>query len=311
MRGTNKAACKTRPITILSLNVGRGAHNHEIIMNEAYLSEIDIILIQEPYIFRDRSRRITKHHPAYSSFSPNLDWVTNRPRVISYLRKRSGLRCTQISTPSSDIIILHLKSPTGKSLNVFNIYNAPYSQTATLATHTLYSLPPSLLRGSCLLQGDLNLHHTHWQASWPHCPTPGAEEFLKWAEDNNLSLLSPQNKATHNRGNVLDLALGSGALLRHTRCCIASHLDATSDHLPLLTTVDCCEFPKPKPKLRADTLDVPLYRNLLEISLNDITSVSINPTKESLDKSAEDIIEAIWKAYSGAARRSSGSGKGK
>ena len=50
---------KLRPVKILSVNVGRGAQAHEIALNQAYQANTDIILIQEPHIFHDRSRRIT------------------------------------------------------------------------------------------------------------------------------------------------------------------------------------------------------------------------------------------------------------
>ena len=78
---------KARPITILSLKVGKESTNHELALNEAHLSLIDIILIQEPYISNDRPRRITKKHPNYEVFSPIHDWNSIRPRVITYVRK--------------------------------------------------------------------------------------------------------------------------------------------------------------------------------------------------------------------------------
>ena len=58
-----------KPLTILQINVGRGATPHEIALSLANDSLIDIILIQEPYIFIDRKRKITKFHPMYKSFT--------------------------------------------------------------------------------------------------------------------------------------------------------------------------------------------------------------------------------------------------
>src|SRR4051794_27893944 len=55
--------CPAKPLTILQANVGRGATSYEIAFSLAHDSLIDIILIQEPYIFTDRKRRITKSHP--------------------------------------------------------------------------------------------------------------------------------------------------------------------------------------------------------------------------------------------------------
>ncbi|POS82769.1 hypothetical protein EPUL_005855, partial [Erysiphe pulchra] len=239
-------------------------------------------ILDEPYIFRDRTRRITKHHPSYDSFLPTDDWVSARPRVISYVRKVLSLHPEQIYTKSSDILPLRLKSPTGKSLFIFNVYNnnslTPGGQSAIQA---LFTLPKFLYKGNFLLQGDFNLHHIRWQLSWPRSPSPGAENFVEWVDQNNLILLSPLDKATHNRGNVLDLALGTGTLLYKLTCCIASHLDSTSDHLPLLTTIGW-----------------EIYHD-------------IQTNTAALDKLAKSLTEALRVAYSGSARRSIKHGKGK
>jgi len=62
--------CPAKPLTILQANVRRGATSYEIALSLTHDSLIDIILIQEPYIFIDRKRRITKSHPVYESFIP-------------------------------------------------------------------------------------------------------------------------------------------------------------------------------------------------------------------------------------------------
>lgn len=58
-----------KPLTILQINVGRGATSHEIALSLANDSLIDIILIQELYIFTDCKRKITKFHLMYESFT--------------------------------------------------------------------------------------------------------------------------------------------------------------------------------------------------------------------------------------------------
>jgi hypothetical protein len=89
-----------KPLTILQANVGRGATAHEIALTIANDSSIDILLIQEPYVFADRTRRISKAHPMYESFAPLDDWII-RPRVISYVRKGSGLQADQVRPVTS------------------------------------------------------------------------------------------------------------------------------------------------------------------------------------------------------------------
>src|SRR5271165_4749140 len=95
-----------KPLTILQANVGRGATLHEIVLSLANSSFIDIILIQEPYIFLDRSRKISKAHLMYKSFTPLDDWTT-RPRVMSYVRKGAGLQAAQLRPiTTQDLIFL-------------------------------------------------------------------------------------------------------------------------------------------------------------------------------------------------------------
>ena len=66
-----------KPLTILQANVGRGATPHEIALTLANTSFVDIILIQEPYIFTDCARKISKAHPMYESFTPLDNWTTH------------------------------------------------------------------------------------------------------------------------------------------------------------------------------------------------------------------------------------------
>jgi hypothetical protein len=59
-----------KPLTIMQANVGKGATPHEIALSLANSSFVDIILIQEPYIFSDRTRKISKAYLMYKSFTP-------------------------------------------------------------------------------------------------------------------------------------------------------------------------------------------------------------------------------------------------
>ncbi|POS86205.1 hypothetical protein EPUL_001674 [Erysiphe pulchra] len=141
--------------------------------------------------------------------------------------------------------------------------------------------------------------------------TPGSENFVEWADDNYFCLLSPLDKKIHKRGNVLDLALGSGPLLRHLKCCIATHLDSTSDPLPLLTTIGWGDAPKTHQRLRPDSLNSTLFQNLLISFIKQVAPVPSHSTTDFLDKLVEGIIQAIQLAYSGAAHRSLGHGTAK
>ena len=174
---------------------------------------------------------------------------------MSYVRKGSGL-CPEQADPtlSGDLLNLCLHLPSGQKLNVLNVYNAPGSNSES-SLHILLNLPPDHFKGNCLLQGDFNLHHTRWQPSWPRSPSTGAESFIEWLDRNDLNLISPLDKATHNHGNLLDLAFAKGPILAYAKYRIARHLESTSDHLPLLTTFTSVRRINAIKRLRPDTLD--------------------------------------------------------
>jgi hypothetical protein len=58
-----------KPLTIMQANVRKGATLHEIVLLLANSSFVNIILIQEPYIFSDHTRKILKAHFIYKSFT--------------------------------------------------------------------------------------------------------------------------------------------------------------------------------------------------------------------------------------------------
>jgi hypothetical protein len=58
-----------KPLTIMQANVRRGATSHKIALLLANSSFVDIILIQEPYIFLDYTRKISKAYLMYKSFT--------------------------------------------------------------------------------------------------------------------------------------------------------------------------------------------------------------------------------------------------
>jgi ribonuclease HI len=133
-------------LTILQANVGRGATLHKIALSLTHDSLIDIILIQEPYIFTDRKRRITKSHPVYESFTPLNDWEI-RPRVTSYVCKGAGLHITQLRPCSSrDLIFLQIQTRNTAPFTIVNVYNALAGSTdAGVVINLLLQLTPHSL----------------------------------------------------------------------------------------------------------------------------------------------------------------------
>jgi hypothetical protein len=88
---------KKETLSILQLNVGRAATSYEIALFQAYSNDIDIILIQEPYIFNNLTRKITKKHPSYECFTPTNSWeISSQSQVLIYVQKKKGIQTFQL-----------------------------------------------------------------------------------------------------------------------------------------------------------------------------------------------------------------------
>src|SRR5699024_11781610 len=143
-------------LQILQLNVGRNWEAHETALQLAFENNCHAVLIQEPWIFTDRSWRISKHHPSFHQLAPIEDW-SNRPRVLTYIKKHPHLRTElfPLGSPSRDILAIQINTPQKTALLV-NIYNAPRNAVdegqglVSLMTRTISSLP-------CLIAGNFIL----------------------------------------------------------------------------------------------------------------------------------------------------------
>ena len=140
-----------QPLIVLQINVSKGSIQQEIALSHAYAEKADILLVQEPYIYRDYTRRITTRHPAYECLSPSDNWTAGKPRVLTYIRKQARLQATQLrpiaaDSPSfPDTLFLHITGPARASLLIVNAYNASYGliqagETARAITQLSLSL---------------------------------------------------------------------------------------------------------------------------------------------------------------------------
>ena len=89
----------------------------------------------------------------YETFTP-LDTWTTRPRVMTYTRKGTGLKTTQLRPCSSrDLLFLQIQRSNGPTLTITNIYNAPQGGTdAGEAVDLLMELPTSLWRSTLIAE---------------------------------------------------------------------------------------------------------------------------------------------------------------
>ena len=155
-----------KPLKILQINVGRGATLYKLALSLANDSFINIILIQELYIFTDCTRRITKFHPMYKTFTPLNNWQIC-PWVILYIRKSAGLTTAQLwPCTSRDLIFLQIQARNTTPLSIVNTYNAPIGSTnAGAAVNNLLGLPAALWQFA-FIAGNFNLHHLNWNSDY-------------------------------------------------------------------------------------------------------------------------------------------------
>lgn len=294
-------------LRIFQANVGKGWEAHEAALNLAYEHDYHIVLIQEPWVFRDRARRLSKHHSAFRQFTPVENWE-KRPRTLSYVRKHPSLRAELLpyaSQPHRDLTTLRVSSG-GLSATFLNIYNAPPGSTDPGAgLHYLMShITPE---GPCLLAGDLNLRHPLWQTS--STPSTMAEPFLEWAETQGLALLLETDTPT--RGlNTIDLAWANQSLSSlgvNTR--IATELPPLADHKVLSTSVQWRprEVRGPSPRLRLSTMIEETFQGALRTECEGlqtfIQSLPDDPTQNQLDDVTHQIINTLTTALEASTKR--------
>ncbi|KAI1003407.1 hypothetical protein K3495_g4797 [Podosphaera aphanis] len=276
-----------------------------------------MILIQEPYIFRDPLRRITKRISSYECFSPVDNW-TLRPRVLTYLRKGAGLHASQRmplpanNTAARDLLLLDVTGPMGRNLSVYNVYNAPPgSENVGEAVKALIQYTSVRPRDRTFLAGDFNIRHFRWQPSAPH-NGPTADTFVEWIDENFLLLTTEPDRPTHTRGNVLDLTFMSNQLASAgAESAIVLELNVTSDHYPIASTVPWDDrFHENIARLRPETLDKERFLYLLERGLTGGSQLTDNCSTDEIDTAASELCTKIINSYCGAVRRTLGKGTG-
>lgn len=289
-------------LRIYQANVGRGGPAHDAALSIAYDNHLDIVAIQEPWIFGDLTARKTKTHPSYQAFSPLSTW-TSRPRVLIYIHKGIPLSPSQpISDICRDVICVTVSLYANKTINIYNIYNSPAgSEDAGSGLHHTLNIPINdnpLLRPSIVV-GDFNIRHRDWDHTTHQAPYNG-DQLVDWASRQDLYLLNPDQTATHSRGGTLDLSFSSMPL---ASCIVAHDLSTGSDHETLVTTLPLTSTSTmpDRGRLRYAACNLELFNQLLRPFSS---PVSMDPEEE-----AADIVRCLKLALEGACPRSTGNGK--
>lgn len=308
----------------MQVNANRSPTAHGLLLELAYKQQADIILVQEPWVHSDLGRRITKWHPAYSTYTPVEDWSL-RPRVMTYARKdRRGLRCEpQGPTPlHPDIAFLEIGIQGSLPLLVANIYNAPCgSERAGEAAALL--MQQTNTNCMALLTGDFNLRHAQWDSSHTAHPSAQARQWLDWCDSQGLTLLNDPAIPTNRQGSTIDLVWATASLLaaRQAAAWVEEKLKIPSDHHTLwihLPGGTGAQYGSPG-RFKIDSLDNKLYSQVLTDMIVPATQTAQqawampagHPDKHILlDRLAVEITTAVQTGLQAAAKRPSGKAKG-
>ncbi|KAI0996826.1 hypothetical protein K3495_g11357 [Podosphaera aphanis] len=208
-------------LRFLQANVGRGGSSHLILLQAAFQGKYDVIFVQEPWTKTINLKNVTKSHPAYVTFTlPNRDWKNARPRVMTYVRKKSNLRPVQLdSGHSPDINALRLQS--SPLIEIINVYRQPQAHMPE-SLCTLLNWP---VKPNTIIVGDFNLHHELWEPNVSR--SSGVSTLIEWIDVHSLRSAVPYGAPTHRAGHVLDLVLTN---MEGLSARVAPEAYSTSDH---------------------------------------------------------------------------------
>ena len=68
----------------MQVNIRRGSSANNLALTLEYERDIDVIMIQEPWIGRELDKKICKKHKEYQAYAPKDKWE-KRSRVITYV----------------------------------------------------------------------------------------------------------------------------------------------------------------------------------------------------------------------------------
>lgn len=202
-------------IKIISLNANRSSPPTENALNIALERGTDIVLIQEPWFFKNTSENwALEQSTAHSAFTQILPHTPNnrKPRTLAYVSRNftPSVHLSPSSPRDSDILVLEV-SHNNKTLQIINIYNQKLSDEDPTRTFQR-SLQNYRLHNSTILMGDFNSHHPWWNPRIDRT-SADAEAIAEWFEDKELQLLNKPGQETFFRGHtVIDLALISEAV---------------------------------------------------------------------------------------------------
>jgi hypothetical protein len=285
-------------IKILQVNLNRSQAATESALQVAIEASVDLILVQEPWIYRQEGQATyesssSTKHPSFTQILPRD--LSLRPRTLVYVSRTFKPLVSLASSSPNDPDCLAITIVEGSSkILILNVYNEVSQLREEGRTLERVVYDKIHLPRDAIVLGDFNTHHPDWD---PFARTSvGASSLIDWFEANNLTLLNTIGENTffrpNTRSSVLDLTLSTTSL--------ASRIDdwqvlptIGSDHLGILFTVKGTSttlVDSPLEVLRFDTTkaDWPLFQSTLQASISDFSQ---NFDLEANDESSLNILQ--------------------
>ena len=311
----------SKSIKVLQANLNRSAPATESALQLAIELKVDLLIVQEPWLIPnnqdlDYTNTRSISHQGFTQILPHYNTIL-RPRTLVYISRSffAQVNLSSISPQDPDLLILDIKDK-NLGFQLFNIYNEKDQSNNTSSRTLERVLYPQTLSTNSLVLGDFNTHHPWWD---PLAPTSsGAQQFVEWIDQQNLSLLNSPGDPTFfrpnlERGSVIDLTLATENLANKIQDWQILP-DLGSDHFGILftiqgTTQDLVNTPIELGRFNTKLADWELFTSTLQNhgfdfdfpeTVNSQVSFNLlqknNELSNILDKSAEEFTKAITKA---------------
>ncbi|KIJ43134.1 hypothetical protein M422DRAFT_89068, partial [Sphaerobolus stellatus SS14] len=214
------------------------------LINTADPDEWDLLLLQEPYIYPDSTltSASAKWFPLYPICPPGK---TPRSTILVSANISSNT-FEQARIPSDTVtsISIHV---VGGTIEVYNIYNPPDSDTALHDLQNWLQRHPPTASSSNIWLGDFNKHHPLWTApeDSDRCHRSNSDLMLQLLASYGMSLSLPPATPTyqsdaHGTWSTIDLVFTDANLGDRIISCTTSHTDRipSADHLPIHTILN-------------------------------------------------------------------------
>lgn len=278
-RRRRKGCDRSKDLLIAWNNTGRQLTAHLTFLSICENAEVDVAHVQEPW-WRPGTK--TQNHPAYDLYAPVDSWDTidDRPRVLTYVRKRGNLQVQQRRPlETRDMLWLDVNN-----IAMLNCYRAPNTDEV-IDYVTALELP-----NRCLIGGDFNAHESMWE--------PGivsdhrGAELAQWSLHSGATYIGQPGMPTQRRGHVLDLTFSNIPFANTER---RRRMRTGSDHETLLTTIPGRGIEQLEQfHYRVKDDDLPVFIGLIQNGMEGMQGPESLGTAEALDEAAE-AFGKMWK----------------